>query len=44
MDAIFILLVVAIVLDVLAWKRGADSRESVNSPEWERRSHWSAFH
>ncbi len=44
MDAIFILLVVAIVLDVLAWKRGVDSREPLDSPEWERRSRWTAFH
>ena len=44
MDAIFIVLVVVFALNVIAWKWGADSRESMNSPEWERRSHWSAFH
>lgn len=44
MDAIFIVLVVVIVLDVIAWKWGVDSRERLDSPEWERRSHWSAFH
>jgi hypothetical protein len=44
MDAIFIVLVVVIVLDLIAWKWGTDSRERLDSPEWERRSRWTAFH
>jgi hypothetical protein len=44
MDAIFIVLVVVIALNVIAWKWGADSREPLDSPEWERRSRWTAFH
>ncbi len=44
MDAIFIVLVVVIALNVIAWKWGADSSERLDSPEWERRSRWTAFH
>ena len=44
MDAIFISLVVTIALGLLAQKWGFDSRDGMDSPEWERRSQWSAFH
>ncbi len=40
METIFILLVIAIALDVLALKWGSDSRESMNSSEWEHRQEW----
>lgn len=33
--AIFVLAL--ILLDLAAWRWGVDSRESLNSPEWERR-------
>ncbi len=36
---LFIIIVIAlfIVLDIAAMRWGADSRERLNSPEWERR-------
>lgn len=39
-----ILIVLMIAFGLLAWKWGFDSREKMDSPEWERREHWSAFH
>ena len=38
---LFVILVIAlfVVLDLVAMRWGADSRESINSLEWERREH-----
>ena len=38
---LFVIIVIAlfVALDVAAMHWGADSRESINSPEWERREH-----
>ena len=35
---ILIILVVLLVLDVVAWRWGVDSRDGIDSPEWERRT------
>ena len=43
-EALLILLIVVIVLDLAALRWGVDSTEDVNSPEWERRQRWPAFH
>ncbi|WP_277988685.1 hypothetical protein [Ktedonosporobacter rubrisoli] len=39
-----ILLVVMILIDLAAWRWGADSRHGINDPEWERRRNWIGFH
>ncbi len=44
MEIIVILLVALLLFDVAAFLWGCDSRESVDSPEWERRRSWPAFH
>jgi len=44
METIFILLAALLALDLVAWKRGFDSRDSANSPEWERLRNWQGFH
>lgn len=41
MEAILIL-VGFIAFDLAAWRWGADSRESFDSPEWQRRLRWRA--
>jgi hypothetical protein len=43
-EAFLILLIIVIALDVAALRWGVDSTEGVNSPEWERRQQWPAFH
>jgi hypothetical protein len=43
--ATFIIFVVALILlDMLAWRWGFDSRDGSDSSEWERRRAWLAFH
>jgi hypothetical protein len=37
MELMLIFLVLLILLDIVALYRGCDSRDSVNSAEWERR-------
>ena len=44
MITLFILLVVLLAIDVAALTRGCDSRDSIDSPEWERLSNWQGFH
>jgi hypothetical protein len=44
MDTICILLVGLLVFNAAAWRWGFDSRDSWDSPEWERRRNWPAFH
>lgn len=43
-EAFLILLIIVIALDIAALRWGVDSTEDVNSPEWERRQQWPAFH
>jgi hypothetical protein len=43
MDILFIILGLLILLDIAAYFWGADSRDSWNSPEWERRHDWKGF-
>ncbi len=44
MVALLIFLVMVLLLNVAAWRWGADSRDSYNSVEWEQRRVWQAFH
>jgi hypothetical protein len=44
MEMILILIVALVVFDLVTFVWGFDSRESVDSPEWERRRNWEAFH
>ena len=37
MEMILILIIALVVFDIVAFAWGFDSRESVDSPEWERR-------
>lgn len=38
------ILVMLIVLDIAAARWGVSSLDGLDSPEWERRRNWSAFH
>jgi hypothetical protein len=44
MEFIIGLLIGLIVFDLVALRRGVDSRDSIDSPEWERRQRWHGFH
>ena len=44
METIFILLAALVALNIAARKWGFDSKDGFNSPEWERRRSWKAFH
>lgn len=44
MEFIIILFSAVVVLDIAALKWGFDSSDDINSPEWERRQRWYAFH
>jgi len=44
MEFVIGLLIGFIVFDVVALRWGFDSRDSINSPEWERRQRWFGFH
>jgi len=44
MVTLVFLLMALIVLTLSALRWGASSSEWVDSPEWERRQHWSGFH
>lgn len=37
---LFLFLLAIIVLDVAALRWGVDSRDTLNSPEWEKRLQW----
>ncbi len=41
---IIILLIILILFDLAANRWGADSRDGIDSPEWERRQEWRGFH
>ena len=43
MEIILILIIALVVFDIGTFVRGFDSRESVDSPEWERRLDRRAF-
>ena len=43
METVFIFLILMAVINVLAWRKGFDSRESIDSPEWERRNERGMF-
>ena len=40
MIAILVFILMLILLDLIAVRRGADSTDGINSREWERRQHW----
>jgi len=40
----FIFTIVIVALDLAALRWGFDSTEDFNSPEWERKRLWNAFH
>jgi hypothetical protein len=42
--ALLDILVVLIVLDIAAMRWGVSSLDGPDSPEWERRRNWYAFH
>jgi len=44
MELVIYLLIGLIVFDIVALRWGADSRDGVDSPEWERRRSWHGFH
>ena len=44
MMIVLILLIGLIVFDVMALRWGFDSRDGIDSPEWERRQSWYGFH
>jgi len=44
MELVIYLLIGLIVFDIVALRWGADSRDGVDSPEWERRRRWYGFH
>lgn len=44
METIFIVLTMLVALDLVALWGGCDSRDSVDSPEWERLHNWQGFH
>jgi hypothetical protein len=44
METMIILLTLIIAFDILALRRGCDSRDRIDSPEWEHLHEWRAFH
>ncbi len=40
MIAILVFILMLILLDLIAVRRGVDSTDGINSCEWERRQHW----
>jgi hypothetical protein len=44
MDTLCFLLIALIVLDIAAYRWGADSSDGINSSEWKRRQEWPGFH
>lgn len=43
METVFIFLILMAVINVVAWRKGFDSRDGIDSPEWERRDEWGIF-
>jgi hypothetical protein len=44
MEIFLILLILFIVLDIAALRYGFNSRDDIDSPEWERLHQWKGFH
>jgi hypothetical protein len=46
MEGIFLLILFAMLVffNIATWLWGFDSTDGVDSPEWERRRNWKAFH
>ena len=42
MEIPLILLILVVALDRAVWRWGVDSRDGIESPEWERREDWAA--
>ena len=42
METLFVLVLLVIALDIATLRRGFDSTEKMDSPEWERRAIWYA--
>jgi nitrogen fixation-related uncharacterized protein len=40
METLLILILLVVVLDIASLRWGFDSREQIDSPEWERRTAW----
>ncbi len=40
METVIIILVLLVIFDLVALRRGTDSTENVDSREWERRQDW----
>jgi hypothetical protein len=40
MESILVFIIGAILLDLAAWRWAADSRDDINSPEWQHRKAW----
>ena len=43
MEIVFMFLILMVVIDVLAWRKGFESRDGIDSPEWERRNERGMF-
>ena len=43
MEIFVIIFALLILLDIAAYLGGADSRDDINSQEWERRQNWPGF-
>ncbi|MDQ6695675.1 MAG: hypothetical protein M3014_14910 [Chloroflexota bacterium] len=44
MIGVLIFGVVLLIVDIAAWRWGANSNEGVDSQEWERRESWRGWH
>jgi len=44
MEFVIGLLIGLVVFDLVALRWGLDSKDNVDSPEWERRQRWFGFH
>jgi len=44
MITLFFLLLALIILALGALRKGANSSDGIDSPEWQRRQHWYGFH
>lgn len=43
MIIVIVLFMALLILDIAAIRWGTDSRDGIDSPEWERRQQWEAF-
>jgi hypothetical protein len=44
METVLILIAALVAFDLVSWRRGFDSRDVIESPEWERLQRWQGFH